>query len=64
MEDELQDLRDTISDLEEELSDAKSRETETRRKLMDELHAVQLEVSGLKTSLRQEQRKRPTLPTK
>lgn len=31
---------------------------------MEELHSVQMEVSGLKTSLRQEQRKRPILPTK
>lgn len=64
LEDELQELRDTISDLEEELSDAKTRETGTRSKLMEELHGVQLEVSGLKTALRQEQRKRPVVPTK
>ncbi|GAA5881845.1 hypothetical protein JCM3774_003055 [Rhodotorula dairenensis] len=56
-EDEVQELRDQIADLEEELSDAQKREQKTRASLLEELGQVQSEVSSLKTSLRQAQRK-------
>ncbi|BGP26180.1 involucrin repeat protein [Rhodotorula toruloides] len=56
-EGELQELRDQISDLEEELADAQKREQRTRAQLLEELSTVQSEVSSLKTQLRQAQRK-------
>ncbi|TKA52584.1 hypothetical protein B0A53_04594 [Rhodotorula sp. CCFEE 5036] len=54
---ELQELRDQIADLQEELSDAQKREQKTRASLLEELGQVQSEVSSLKTQLRQAQRK-------
>ncbi|GAA6031377.1 hypothetical protein JCM8097_005631 [Rhodosporidiobolus ruineniae] len=54
---ELQELRDQIADLEEELADAQKREQKTRASLLDELSTAQSEVSSLKTQLRQAQRK-------
>ncbi|BGP01754.1 Proteophosphoglycan 5 [Rhodotorula toruloides] len=56
-EGELQELRDQISDLEEELADVQKREQRTRAQLLEELSTVQSEVSSLKTQLRQAQRK-------
>ncbi|GAA5977151.1 hypothetical protein JCM10908_004875 [Rhodotorula pacifica] len=56
-EEEVQELRDQIADLEEELSDAQKREQKTRASLLEELGQVQSEVSSLKTQLRQAQRK-------
>ncbi|GAA6063221.1 hypothetical protein JCM10212_002443 [Sporobolomyces blumeae] len=55
--DEVEELRDQIMDLEEELKDAKAREQKVRSQLLDELSTVQSEVSSLKTQLRQAQRK-------
>ncbi|GAA5880539.1 hypothetical protein JCM8547_002276 [Rhodosporidiobolus lusitaniae] len=54
---ELQELRDTIQDLEEELADAQKREQKTRASLLEELSTAQSEVSSLKTQLRRAQRK-------
>ncbi|GAA6004206.1 hypothetical protein JCM10207_002482 [Rhodosporidiobolus poonsookiae] len=53
---EVQELRDTIADLEEELADARAREQKTRAGLLEELSTVQNEVSSLKTQLRRAQR--------
>ncbi|GAA5879033.1 hypothetical protein JCM16303_001275 [Sporobolomyces ruberrimus] len=54
---DVEELHDQIADLEEELRDAKAREQKVRSQLLDELSAVQGEVSSLKTQLRQAQRK-------
>ncbi|GAA6023762.1 hypothetical protein JCM11491_006037 [Sporobolomyces phaffii] len=54
---DVEELRDQVADLEEELKDAKAREQKVRSQLLDELSTVQSEVSSLKTQLRQAQRK-------
>ncbi|GAA6048508.1 hypothetical protein JCM3770_006528 [Rhodotorula araucariae] len=56
-EGELQELRDQIADLEEELADAQRREQKTRSQLLDELSGVQSELSQTRKMLRQAERK-------
>ncbi|SCV73984.1 BQ2448_6414 [Microbotryum intermedium] len=57
LENLVQDLKDQLTDLEEELEDAKTREQKTRSQLLEELNAAQAEVSSLRTKLRQAERK-------
>lgn len=55
---DLADVRDQLQDAKEELADAKKREQKGRQQLLEQLSTAEEEVSGLKTQLRQEQRKK------
>lgn len=58
LEGELEEMKHSLDDADEELQDAKARETKSRNRLMEEIEEAQSEASKLRTQLRSEQRKK------
>lgn len=58
LESELEETKHSLDDLDEELRDAKARESKSRGRLMEEIEEAQAESSKLRTQLRSEQRKK------